>query len=234
MLTIAIMQPYFLPYIGYWQLINAVDMFIVYDNIKYTKKGWINRNRMLRGGKAVTFTLPLKKDSDSLDIRKRHLATSFTDDKHKLFRQFKTTYQNAPNFQEGINLVEECIFFEDDSLFPYILNSIKAICSYLEISKKIVVSSGISMNHEQKGQQRVIATCKAVGADRYINPIGGLDLYDKESFLVDGIDLKFLQSRPYHYAQLGNDFIPDLSIIDLIMFNDKSTVQSLISEVDFI
>ena len=58
--TLGIMQPYFLPYIGYWQLLSAVDQFVVYDNIKYTKKGWINRNRFLRDGTDAVFTIPLK------------------------------------------------------------------------------------------------------------------------------------------------------------------------------
>src|SRR5258705_11030314 len=97
-MRLAVMQPYFFPYIGYFQLIAAVDLFIVYDNIKYTKKGWINRNRMLRNGKDVMFSVPLKNDSDYLDVCERELAADFNRD--KLFNQLKGAYRGAPNFSQ--------------------------------------------------------------------------------------------------------------------------------------
>ena len=113
-MKIGIMQPYFFPYIGYFQLIQSVDIFVVYDNIKYTKKGWINRNRMLLNGKDVMFTLPLKKDSDLLDVRERELATDFNC--NKLLNQIKGVYGGAPYFEQTFPLVKSIVRYEDKNL----------------------------------------------------------------------------------------------------------------------
>ena len=83
-MKLAIMQPYFFPYIGYFQLIKSVDEFVIYDNIQYTKKGWINRNRILVNGTDYLISLPLKKDSDYLNVVDRQLAESWEKDRTKL------------------------------------------------------------------------------------------------------------------------------------------------------
>ncbi len=83
-MKLAIMQPYFFPYIGYFQLINTVDEFVVYDNIEFTKKGWINRNRILVNGKDEYITLPIKKDSDFLHVKDRFLAETWSKDSAKM------------------------------------------------------------------------------------------------------------------------------------------------------
>ena len=136
-MKVGIMQPYFLPYIGYFQLIASVDQFIVYDNIKYTKKGWINRNRMLQNGIDVMFSLPLKKDSDSLEVVQRELAADFNRD--KLLNQFKGAYRKAPYFGETMHLIERIIRFEDNNLFSYLHHSIIQICKHLGITTDIRV-----------------------------------------------------------------------------------------------
>src|SRR5690554_2832006 len=99
---IAIMQPYFLPYLGYWQLLNCVDTFVVYDDVEFTKKGWIHRNRYLSNGSDQMFSLPLKKDSDYLDVRDRYLADSWESEKIKLRRKIEGAYKKAPYFSEGM------------------------------------------------------------------------------------------------------------------------------------
>ena len=116
------MQPYFLPYVGYFNLISSVDIFVIYDNIKYTKKGWINRNRIISNGKEKLFSIPLKKDSDSLNICCRELAPAFN--RRKLLNQFKSSYQKAINFNEIYELLEGVILYEDNNLFKYIYHSI--------------------------------------------------------------------------------------------------------------
>jgi len=226
-MRLAIMQPYFLPYIGYFQLIAAADVFIVHDNIKYTKKGWINRNRMLQNGKAVTFSLPLKRDSDYLDIRQRELAADFSRD--KLVNQIKGAYRHAPYFAETMPLVEQIIRHEETNLFHFLRHSIVRTCEHLRITTQIRISSGIAIAPELKHQDRVVALCEAVGARTYVNSIGGTELYAKESFREKGIDLQFVRSKPFAYAQFGNAFIPWLSIIDVMMFNSIDSVRSRIA-----
>ena len=221
------MQPYFFPYIGYFQLIAAVDLFIVYDNIKYTKKGWINRNRMLQNGKDVMFSLPLKSDSDFLDVRERELAADFNRD--KLLNQFSGAYRRAPYFEQTFPLVEQIVRYEDANLFRFLHHSIVKTCEHLGIATEIKISSGIAIDHDLKSQDKVLAMCAVAGASTYVNAIGGMDLYLNETFHEKGIDLKFIKSKPFEYAQFGNEFVPWLSIIDVMMFNALDTIRTCIT-----
>lgn len=227
MMKIAIMQPYFLPYIGYFQLIQAVDQFIVYDNIQYTKKGWINRNRFLQNGKDVMFSVPLKKDSDFLDVKEREVAADFKKD--KLLNQLREAYRRAPYFEQAFPLVEQTVLNEETNLFRFIHNSIRKSCDYLKIGTEIVISSNIPIDHSLKYQDKVLALCEAVGATTYVNAIGGMELYAKETFREKNIDLKFIKSKPFEYPQFGNEFVPWLSIIDVMMFNSIETIHTCIS-----
>jgi len=226
-MRLAIMQPYFLPYIGYFQLIAAVDIFIVYDNIKYTKKGWINRNRMLQNDTDVMFSLPLKKDSDSLDVVERELAADFNRD--KLLNQFKGAYRRAPYFEQTFPLIEQIVRYDEVNLFRYLHHSIIKTCEHLNITTEIKISSDVDIDHTRQSQDKVIALCEAVGATGYINAIGGMELYSKEAFQMRGIDLKFVKSKPFEYPQFGNEFVPWLSIIDVMMFNPIEAIQTFIT-----
>ena len=219
----AIMQPYFFPYIGYFQLIAAADLFIVYDNIKYTKKGWINRNRMLHSGKDVMFSLPLKSDSDFLDVRDRTLAADFN--RGKFINQISGAYRRAPYFTQTMPLIEQIVRHDAQNLFKFIHHSIVKICEHLGITTEIRISSDIAINHDLRNQDKVLALCEAVGANTYINAIGGLELYAKHEFQARGIELKFIKSKPFEYAQFGNEFVPWLSIIDVMMFNPIEVVR---------
>lgn len=222
----AIMQPYFFPYVGYFQLINSVDLFIVYDNIKYTKKGWINRNRMLQNGKDVMFSLPLKSDSDFLDVRDRELAEDFNPD--KLLNQISGTYRRAPYFSQTFSLIEQIMRYEERNLFKFIHHSIIRVCEHMGITTEIKVSSNIAIDHSLKNQDKVIALCESVGADTYINAIGGIELYSRDAFIARGLKLEFIKSKSYEYTQFGNEFLPWLSIIDVMMFNPLDAVRETI------
>lgn len=219
------MQPYFLPYVGYFQLIGAVDTFVVYDNIKYTKKGWINRNRMLLNGKDVMFSLPLKNDSDSLHVRERLLSTDF--DREKLINQLSGAYRKAPFYADTFPFIESLIRFTDNNLFNYIHNSITKICAHLGLSTEIRTSSSLPIDHELRSQEKVIAICNALGAGTYINAIGGMELYSREAFKERNIKLSFLKSNILEYSQFGGEFVPWLSIVDVLMFNERNKVREI-------
>jgi len=225
-MKVAIMQPYIFPYAPYFQLISAVDVFVVYDDIKYTKKGWINRNRFLRNGEAAYFTLPLRGGSDSLCVVERSLAADFSRD--KLLGQFHGAYRKAPFFAVTYRLLEEIISCCDDNLFDFIKNSIVNICQYLEIKTKIINSSSLSVSPHLKAQSKVLAYCQMLGADQYVNAIGGVDLYSADEFSHHAIELKFIKSDYFEYGQFSNDFVPYLSVIDALMFNSKEMVMNFI------
>jgi len=218
----AIMQPYFFPYIGYFQLINSVDLFITYDNIKYTKKGWINRNRILENGKAKIISLPLKNASDFLDIREREISENFSS--QKLLNTIYSSYRKAPQLDIAFEQIEKIIRYDEKNLFKFLHHSISVVCNYLKIKTPIKISSEIKINHELKGSEKVLALCRAVEADSYINAIGGVELYSKLDFINQNIDLKFIKPNLFAYQQYRNDFIPWLSIIDVMMFNSAETI----------
>lgn len=227
------MQPYFLPYIGYFQLIQSVDEFIIYDNVQYTKKGWINRNRILVEGTDKMFTIPLKKDSDFLNVYEREISSDWNKDKLKIINQIKT-YSKAPYFKEVFQLIEKIFNNNISNLFEFIFNSLTIINEYLEIKTKIVISSTIDIDHNLKSQDKVIAICKKRNATQYINAIGGVELYDKIDFQNNNIKLNFIKSDPIIYRQFKNEFIPWLSIIDVMMFNSKEEISKYLKSYTLI
>lgn len=227
-MKLGIMQPYFLPYIGYFQLLNAVDKYVIYDNIQFTKKGWINRNRILQNGKDALITIPVEKDSDYLDIRDRSVSSAF--DRKKLLNQIRESYRKSPCFNEVMPLMEEIVNYDDNNLFAYIFHSIVKICGYLKIDTDIIVSSAISIDHTLKGQEKVLAICKALNATDYYNAIGGQELYNADDFRKDNINLHFVSSNPVKYMQFANEFVPWLSILDVMMFNPVDKIQTMLGE----
>lgn len=233
-MKLAIMQPYFFPYIGYFQLINAVDKFVVYDNIEFTKRGWFHRNRILINGKDKLFTISLKKDSDFLNVNQRHLAENSTKERKKILSRIKNSYTKAPCFSNCYPLIEECLLFSHSNLFEFIFYSIKKVCDYINIDTDIVISSTVNINHKLKGKDKVIAICKEFNADYYINSIGGINLYSKEEFLRNKITLQFIKSKNIYYKQFDNEFVPWLSIIDVMMFNSQDEIKKLLNEYDLI
>lgn len=226
-MKVAIMQPYFFPYIGYFQLIAAVDLFIVYDNIKYTKKGWINRNRILQNGKDVMVSLPLKHDSDALDVCERELAADFTGE--KMLNQIREAYRRAPYFSRTFPLIEQVLRGDDRNLFGFLHHALVKTCAHLGITTRITKSSDVAIDHSLTSQDKVLALCEAVGARTYINAIGGMPLYSTETFREHGIDLKFIRSEAFHYPQFGHAFVPWLSIIDVMMFNSAQETLACIT-----
>jgi hypothetical protein len=216
------MQPYLLPYIGYFQLIAAVDRFVIYDTVKYTKKGWINRNRFLRNGEAVVFTLPLEKDADTLDIRQRRVSAAFSP--AKLCGQIAEAYRRAPYFDETMPLVEAVLGESGDTLFDHLRAGLIRTCAHLGIDTPILTSSEVEGVPTLRAQERVLDICERLGADLYVNAIGGTALYETAAFAERGITLRFLQTKPLTYSQFGEPFVPWLSILDVLMFNPRQIV----------
>lgn len=225
-MRLAIMQPYFMPYIGYWQLMGAVDAFVVYDRIKYTKKGWINRNRMLLNGGDAMFSLPLAAGSDQLMVSERELASTF--DRRKLLSQFDGAYRKAPRFEAVRPWLQDLVLDPANNLFDYLLQSIVKTRDHLGLTTKLIVSSDVAHDESLKAQDKVLAICKALGATTYVNAIGGQELYEREAFAAEGIELRFHKARPFEYAQFGQAFVPWLSILDVLMFNPAAVVNDTV------
>lgn len=233
MKTIAIMQPYFLPYIGYFQLLAAVDKFVVLDDVNYINRGWVNRNRLLLNGTAHTFTVPLRGASQNRLICDIALVSE-QGWRDKLMCTIRQAYGSAPCYMQVSTLLESLINYPSVRLDEFLLNSLREIVRYLSLEVEIVSTSRVYKNAPLKGPERILDICLQERADRYINPIGGLDLYDRASFLEQGIQLNFLRSRPIAYHQGKGEFVPWLSILDILMFNGPPAVRQLLSEMDLV
>jgi hypothetical protein len=233
MKTIAVMQPYFLPYIGYFQLIASVNKFVLLDDVNYINRGWINRNRLLLNGTAHTFTIPLHSSSQNKLIYEIELdcCQPWRD---KLLRTIKQAYSKAPCYTNVSALLEGIINYPSVRLDDFLRNSLLEVVRYLSLEAEIVSSSRIYQNVQLKGQDRILDICRQEQAGTYINPIGGVDLYDRNSFSKQGVQLNFLRSHQISYSQGKGEHVPWLSILDVLMFNEPAAVRRLLTERDLI
>lgn len=227
--TLAIMQPYFLPYIGYWQLMQAVDEFIIYDDVQFSKGGWINRNRLLLDGAAHTFTLPLRKGRLREKINERELSEAFAGANQSLLAKVTQAYSNAPCFSQVMPVLEQIMAAGDGNLANFLCRSLEHIKTYLGITTPLLRSSALEAGRGLRASDRVLALCKAREAGTYINAPGGRDLYDKAEFATHGIKLHFIQSSAVTYRQFGDEFVPSLSILDIMMFNTPAEVREMLN-----
>ena len=232
-MKLGIMQPYVFPYIGYFQLIHLVDKFVIYDDVQYMKGGWINRNRILVNGQANFISLPVKKDSLSSHINQREFADDWAHHKKKILKQIQGAYAKAPYAADVTSLITECFACTDANVSTFATLTLQVCCNYIGIQTPFVLSSTIDKDPNLDAQQRVLAISKTLDATHYINPIGGTDLYDKEVFTKYGMKLNFIESRQITYDQFPkHDFVPFLSIIDVMMFNPPGKIVELLEEYD--
>jgi WbqC-like protein family len=232
-MKIAIMQPYIFPYIGYFQLINAVDKFVIYDDVNFINKGWINRNRILNNGKDSLFSIPLKEASQNKLINEIDVNWDSAW-KSKFLKTIEQSYKKAPFYQEVLTLLEQTLQIDNEPISKAIENNLRLICHYLNIHTEIVSSSSIYQNTHLKAQERILDICLQEKATQYINPIGGLELYDKDFFKAKNIKMNFIQSNPIEYKQYKNEFVPWLSMVDVLMFNSKEQIKEFLDNYELV
>lgn len=216
-MKVAIMQPYFFPYLGYFQLIALVDKFIIYDDVNYINRGWINRNNILINGKAGLISVPLIGASQNKLIK----DISPMDDhkwRNTLLKTIEHNYKKAPHFKIVFEIIQKIIMADAATISELNFIGIKTVSEYIGITTDFIPSSVIYDNSALKGQYRILDICKKENANHYINPIGGMELYDHKVFLNEGISLNFIKTEISPYKQFSNEFTPSLSIIDILMF----------------
>jgi hypothetical protein len=219
-------QPYLFPYLGYFQLLHAVDRFAVYDDVGFIKQGWINRNRLLINGEASLFTVPVRDGSSSRPIRE-----VLIDDRGrgrwraKLLKTIDNAYRRAPEFATVFPLVEQVLDPGVSRIGELALRSIKAVAEFLGLTTTFVDSTTVYGNAELSGEARVLDICRIEGATDYINPAGGRHLYSARRFAEQGVRLHFIVPTLPAYRQFGAEFISGLSIIDVLMFNSPPVIR---------
>lgn len=224
-MNLAVMQPYLFPYIGYWQLIDAVDIFVIYDDVNFIKQGYINRNNILQQQRSHLFTLELIGASSNKKINDIKIGGN----SNKLLRTIKQNYSKAPFYKDVFQVLEEILNNEEKELSKFLGFSLVKIAKYLNINTKFLYSSDIKNDKTFKAQDRLIEMSKILNATGYINSIGGIELYDKEVFSQNDINLSFLKTHEISYKQFNNEFVPNLSIIDILMFNDKEQIKEILT-----
>jgi hypothetical protein len=224
-MKIGIMQPYFFPYIGYWQLMNAVDKYVIYDDVNFIKGGWINRNRILMNGKVNMINLKMNGASSNKLINEVEVAGDIIYNK-KLLKTIESCYKKAPYFIDVYPIIENIINQDDKNVARYLEFSIRQICEYLSIETELVISSSLNKNNDLRGQDKVIEICKVLGANEYYNAIGGQDLYSYDDFEAKGLKLSFFKTGIINYKQFKNEFASNLSIIDVMMFNSVEDIKN--------
>ena len=236
MKKVAIMQPYIFPYIGYFQLIRAADLFVFYDDVNFIKQGWIARNRYLNSDKATYFVIPLQGISSFKKINEINV-----DEKKygiwvkKFLKSLSQNYGKAPYFSAVIELVKEVLFTDQKSISRIAINSVKTVSDYLGLQVEFNISSEVYPTTMDLGRmERITKICELKRSKTYINAIGGTGLYQKDEFKQRGIDLHFLQTDKLEYEQFKKPFVPGLSIIDVMMFNHPEEIKKMLDKYKLI
>lgn len=227
------MQPYFFPYLGYWQMFHAVDKFVILDDVNYIKRGYINSNSILINGTANKFTIPLEKASQNKLINESKLVED-SSWKEPFLRKVEMAYKKAPYFRSLFPVFKEIVLYDETDLVAYLKYSFEKVKEYLNLTTEILVSSEIEKNNLLKAEDRILEICKCLKTDVYINAIGGQALYHRERFAENNIELKFIKMGKYKYKQFTNTFIPNLSFVDVLFFNSKEEVKQLLDNYELI
>jgi hypothetical protein len=235
-MILGVMQPYLFPYIGYFQLINAVDVFVLYDDVNYIRQGWINRNRLLVNGVPYMFTVPVEDTSSFRKIKDVKISQkAYSKWRKKFFQTVKFNYSKAPHYNDGCILLDNCLSSSPTFLIDIVVPSILMCVDYLKITTSIRQSSTIYDNDYLHKEKRLYDICRKESARTYINAVGGQEIYDKQEFLNNGVVLNFMKSNLSHYDQNTNkSFVSGLSILDVIMFNTPKKINSMLGEYQLI
>lgn len=234
-MTLAIMQPYIFPYIGYFQMIKAVDKFVFYDDVNFIKQGWINRNNVLISSAANRFTVPLESPSSFANIKDTLISSKLYDSwRSKFLQTLSQNYKKSPHFVPIFELINNVLSQKVTNIGELAILSVVKVAEMLEINTEFRISSKDYDNKELHRVNRIVNICEIEQATTYINAIGGQELYDKNEFASHSIDLKFIKSKPITYPQFKNEFVPWLSIIDVLMFNDNEQINKMLNAYELI
>lgn len=226
------MQPYLFPYLGYFQLISAVDKFIFLDDVNYINKGWVNRNRIKINGNPEYFTVPLSQASQSKKINTIKIAAD-AKWRNKVRQTMHHAYRRAPHFESAFQIFDEVINSDEELISNISKKSIRRVADYLSINTKFINSSSPYENTELTGAARILDICRTEQADIYLNLPGGRHLYDAHEFSAQQIRLCFINPVLPCFEQGIGEFLPGLSIIDLLMHNAVPTIQCMLKLATF-
>jgi hypothetical protein len=224
----AVMQPYLFPYLGYYQLVESVNSFVFYDDVNYIKRGFINRNNILLGNQSHRFTVPVLKASQNKLINELVFIENVDD----ILTKIELAYKKAPFFSDIFRIVQNVLCSQNRSVDYIASNSISSVFKYLERDKAFYLSSNLRYDRQKSAADKLIAIGNILHFKKYVNSLGGIDLYKKDYFLSQGIDLSFIHMNEYAYNQSNKNFVPNLSMIDVLMWNSPEEVNHLLGNYE--
>lgn len=233
-MKLAIMQPYLFPYLGYFQLVHAVDKFVFYDDVQYMKEGWLNRNRISVNKQAHLFTFSIKRDHLGLKINERFFSDKLAREKGAFLKTVRENYRRATEFERVYPVLEEILACEETNIARFNIFATRKLLAFLGTETATLVSSELALAQDLHGAERVIKINQLLGASVYLNAIGGRDLYDREEFARAGLELHFLQMRPVAYPQGKQAFIPALSMLDVLLHNPLPVVRQMLQQFELL
>ncbi|WP_432448880.1 WbqC family protein [Aliiroseovarius marinus] len=232
--TLAVMQPYLFPAANYFQLVNVADDFVFYDDVDYINRGWINRNRIQQAGKEVKFSVPVSRGPRGTPIKDVPL-NEYPMWRSKFLKTLSACYASAPSFEAVFELVTSVLDCECETISELAIESITATARYLELDARFYRSSVSAPETRGIGRtERMLALCERFEASRYVNSIGGQELYDVDDFAQNGIELKFLEPVFPVYEQPGPEFLPMLSMIDVMMYMSREDVRTALGDYSLV
>lgn len=232
-MRLGIMQPYFFPYLGYYSLAKKTDLFILFDTVQFIRHGWIERNRILKPVEGWQYiAVPLEKNTITISINEAKIRKT-EDWKNKIYRQIEHYKKRAPYYSQTIEVIKDALNIETDSIVKLNENVLKVTCDYFGISLNIEIFSEMNLQIEKVNHpgEWALNIAKAMSASEYLNPTGGVEIFQPEQFKKAGIGLSFIGNNLAPYRQGRSTFEPGLSIIDVMMFNDTRQINDLIDDI---
>lgn len=235
MSRIAIMQPYIFPYLGYFQLVRAVDTFVFFDDVQFKRRSYITRNAILGDDGPMQFSVPVQKGNrdDAINVIRLHQG-EYGQWKDKFLKTLTHAYASAPYFEEAFPLVEEVFGYPREHISILVERSINAVWHYLGMEHSFVKSADLDYDRTGNGQEKILSICDRLKAKTYVNAINGRELYEKEDFQKRDIELLFLKPELKDYQQFNDDFTSHLSIIDILMFLDKEEIRNHLDNFELV
>lgn len=224
-MRVALMQPYFFPYIGYFDLLASSDLFVFYDDAAYSRGGWVSRNRVAADGKEFNYI--------RLTVDRAPLGTPINgvrlkspeDDRNHLLSLLHNVYRRAPYYNEVVAVIEKVFCDGGGGLSQVAAASICSCAEYLGLGAPVLYSSAIEYDRAMGAQGKVISICKSINASHYVNLTGGRELYCESEFLRNDISLIFTEPADFLYDTGKRPFVPNLSIIDVMMWVDPLEIK---------
>lgn len=237
-MTLGIMQPYFMPYIGYISLIKHTDRFILFDTVQFIRHGWIERNRMLKQNEGWQYIqVPLIKHDGRDTLIKDIKINNKEDWKRKILAQIQHYKKVTPYYRRVVALLEDIFANDFEDITTLNKVSLECICKYLGFERNLEIFSQMHLDIDAANapDEWALNICKAIdGTTEYINPIGGLSFFDRNKYENAGIKISFQQMEITQYSQKRDVFEPGLSILDVMMWNDVDEINRMLDKFELV